>query len=262
MIGVVNYSSVRNHVTHTLSGSVGGVEFQSPDSGSIFNSRTAGAVTTSSSGGNQPHNNMPPYYTLCYIMKMTPDETDGGVAFTTDSTLTMSDDSVLGVTTPVNTILTQTEYDALPEAQRNKGMYVIPEEGDSGGSSGGGATNDVYSTEETRIGTWINGKPLYRRVFTANLIENSNIVLLTPEECSIIESMPLTRGSVMYNGKTMYLPYYLVESTTTEITKINAYCDVTFAPQRRGLLISTMGSFLSSTDIIANVIIEYTKTTD
>ena len=27
-------------------------------------------------------------------------------------------------------------------------------------SSGGG---EVYSTEETRIGTWIDGKPLYRK---------------------------------------------------------------------------------------------------
>lgn len=35
---------------------------------------------------------------------------------------------------------------------------------------GGGATSsspslDVYSTEETRIGTWVDGKPLYRKTF-------------------------------------------------------------------------------------------------
>ena len=30
-----------------------------------------------------------------------------------------------------------------------------------------GTSNDVYSTEETRIGTWVDGKPLYRRVCTA-----------------------------------------------------------------------------------------------
>lgn len=29
----------------------------------------------------------------------------------------------------------------------------------------GGGAGDVYSTEETRIGTWIDGKPLYRRVY-------------------------------------------------------------------------------------------------
>lgn len=33
-----------------------------------------------------------------------------------------------------------------------------------GSSSGGGGTDnlDVYSTEETRIGTWIDGNPIYR----------------------------------------------------------------------------------------------------
>lgn len=66
----------------------------------------------------------------------------------------------IGLTTPTRGIVTQEEFDALPEAERNKGLYVIPG-GESGGSSGG----EVYSTEEQVIGTWINGKPLYRRVF-------------------------------------------------------------------------------------------------
>lgn len=33
-----------------------------------------------------------------------------------------------------------------------------------GGSGGGGGGTGNYSTEETRIGTWIDGKPLYRKV--------------------------------------------------------------------------------------------------
>lgn len=31
-----------------------------------------------------------------------------------------------------------------------------------------GADGEVYSTEATRIGTWYDGKPLYRRIFTYN----------------------------------------------------------------------------------------------
>lgn len=81
----------------------------------------------------------------------------------------------LSVTTPVQGVVTQAEFDALPEAQRSKGLYVI-----SDGGSGGvtmeqvnDATQaafesyippDIYAAEETRIGTWIDGKPLYRRV--------------------------------------------------------------------------------------------------
>ena len=37
---------------------------------------------------------------------------------------------------------------------------------DVGGSGGSGTSEEVYSTEETRIGTWIDGKPLYRNVLS------------------------------------------------------------------------------------------------
>lgn len=33
-------------------------------------------------------------------------------------------------------------------------------------SAAGGGNSNIYSTTETEIGTWIDGKPLYRRVFT------------------------------------------------------------------------------------------------
>lgn len=36
--------------------------------------------------------------------------------------------------------------------------------GSSGGSSSGGGASDVYSTKEVAIGTWIDGKTLYRKV--------------------------------------------------------------------------------------------------
>lgn len=87
----------------------------------------------------------------------------GAPAFTTDDTLTMSKENVLGVTTPVRGV-TQAEYDALTEEQQKSGMYVITDAvGNGGGSSENG---EVYSTEEVKIGTWIDGKPLYRKCFS------------------------------------------------------------------------------------------------
>lgn len=68
----------------------------------------AGRTKSYNTGGSQPHENMPPYYALCYIIKTAED-------------------------------------------------------------SGGESAREVYSTEETRIGTWINGKPLYRRVFETSI---------------------------------------------------------------------------------------------
>lgn len=48
---------------------------------------------------------------------------------------------------------------------------------------------NVYSTEETRIGTWIDGKPLYRAVYTLENAALSNVIPLkdpniTPVKCS------------------------------------------------------------------------------
>lgn len=33
----------------------------------------------------------------------------------------------------------------------------------------GGPSGEAYSTEETRIGTWIDGKPIYKRVFSLDV---------------------------------------------------------------------------------------------
>lgn len=41
--------------------------------------------------------------------------------------------------------------------------------GPPGDAGTGEDTGEIYSTEEVRIGTWIDGKPLYRRVFEANI---------------------------------------------------------------------------------------------
>lgn len=78
----------------------------------------------------------------------------------------------IGVTTPVQGIVTQAAFNALPEARRNKGLYVI--------SDGGTSTWDVYSTEERTVGTWIDGKPIYQATFTGVIPQspvNTNLFL-------------------------------------------------------------------------------------
>lgn len=109
-----------------------------PGPNSFYQSVNTKDGTTGYTGGNTAHNNMPPYYTLCYIIKVT----DGG----------------------------------------------------SGGGSG--SAEEVYSTEETRIGTWIDGKPFYRKslykeslgILTASRAVY-NIVPLTVEELKKVEIM-------------------------------------------------------------------------
>ena len=45
----------------------------------------------------------------------------------------------------------------------------------AGGSQSSGATSDVYSTEETVVGTWIDGKPIYRKTILATLQDGLNL---------------------------------------------------------------------------------------
>ena len=48
-----------------------------------------------------------------------------------------------------------------------------------GGANGGGSgSENVYSTEETVIGTWIDGKPIYRRVIEAAAINGNQIAIV------------------------------------------------------------------------------------
>ena len=41
------------------------------------------------------------------------------------------------------------------------------------GCCGNGGSENVYSTEETVCGTWIDGKPIYRKVITGTLAKDS-----------------------------------------------------------------------------------------
>lgn len=88
----------------------------------------------------------------------------GGTEYTAGPGIVI-DDGEIREKVPVD-VLNKTDYDALPEDQKNNGVYFIP---DGSGDAGGGETacEEIYSTDERRIGTWIDGKPLYRKVIQA-----------------------------------------------------------------------------------------------
>lgn len=49
----------------------------------------------------------------------------GGVNFTVDQTLTLDENDILSVTKPVQRVVTQAEYDLLPEVDKMTGFWVI-----------------------------------------------------------------------------------------------------------------------------------------
>lgn len=159
----------------------------------------------------------------------------------------------LSVTTPVRGIFTQAEFDALTEAQKNSGLYVISD--GSGEPGGGSSAGEVYSTEETRIGTWIDGKPLYRRVFQST----------SPTEGSTAKSVAdlsdtsvdlVTRADVILKTRTGDIVYPDSNSSSTSI-RTSKY----FSGSTRQLLIKII-SLPDALNSPVTTIVEYTKTTD
>lgn len=60
--------------------------------------------------------------------------------------------------------------------------FTVTNGKDGAGGSGGGSSN-VYSTDETAIGTWIDGKTIYRKVYSGNILE-------VPSGNSLTETIP------------------------------------------------------------------------
>lgn len=172
----------------------------------------------------------------------------GEKLFTIDQSLNLSEQNVLSVTTPVKKIITQEDFDALPDDEKNKGLYVIP--GDENSASLG----EVYSEDEVRIGTWVDGKPLYRKCF---LVENLSIAInvWTKFSESPVDYGDVIRitGSFKYKTETYNVP------TTSTSSGLLSYGVL---PKYGGICL-----FTTNQDFVREAhhficIIEYTKTTD
>lgn len=74
-----------------------------------------------------------------------------GTQFSVDDTLEMSEDNVLSVTTPVKSVLTQEEFDALSEEEKSSGLYIIAGEGEEGNLTGGVTIEEVNETIDNAI---------------------------------------------------------------------------------------------------------------
>lgn len=208
-----------------------------------------GKLNTTSTGSGSPHNNMPPYYALCYIMKITADETDGGVDFTINDTLTMQD-NVLGVTLPTKGIITQTDFDALSLEEQKRGVYFIPGTG-PGSSDNSNPSQNIYSTEETVIGRWIDGKLIYRTVGVTNtpstITDTSIIKPISGLDTILRLDVLLKYDDIIHKFPIMTHPDFLRIAY--------AYYSIS-----KGLMISIKSENFLQRQML--YIMEYTKTTD
>lgn len=117
---------------------------------------------------------------------------------------------------------------------------------------------EVYSTEETRIGTWINGKPIYRQILTGNVgtvsATSNQIVVGT---VSRLDTMIRMYGAIKRSdGGQLVIPDYHDHAS-----------GFNFSPQiwKTGVYMYVMAKG-SVTSLVNNadfwLAVEYTKTTD
>ena len=107
---------------------------------------------------------------------------------------------------------------------------------------------EVYSTTEQVIGTWIDGKPLYRKTIPVNITTTSRVSY--NHNITNIESIWVDMSASYYTNETIFLPFgYQTQGFYTE-----AYVNST------SIAIDITSSFWVSGT--AYITLKYTKTTD
>ena len=105
---------------------------------------------------------------------------------------------------------------------------------------------ESYSTEEQVIGQWIDGKPLYRKVYTATKEIKGNEVKLADISILNIDTIVDTKAIVLkYNGNENF------KSANGNL--------LIFTKDKNTLLCNSEYSYTVNS---AKIILEYTKTTD
>ena len=141
--------------------------------------------------------------------------------------------------------LTQAEYDALPDTKLSDNKnYFIRDANPGGGSGSSGGGGNIYSTEEQVIGTWIDGRPVYRRVISNQLFD-IGFTNITSEG---IYDQIIHQTGYFKNGNEKYSLPRLISGSLIEIS-ISSTNDIRIENQYNATYPITF-------------IIEYTKTTD
>ena len=126
-----------------------------------------------------------------------------------------------------------------------------------GCGTGGATAENVYSTEETVCGKWIDGKPIYRKVITGTLAKDSGYgyVFANVSELNVDRLINLY-GNTSENNNIAQLTIQTSFNTTAGIiAAINMYYNSSNGNIYYSLL-NNNGSYSGST---AYVVFEYTK---
>ena len=117
-----------------------------------------------------------------------------------------------------------------------------------------------YSTTETVIGTWIDGKPLYRKVIKVTSIDSSSNNYDVTISISNLNEIVNIGGVIKPNGINAYKPVTVIYTDNSNAIGLN-YSFSVYAITNSYISLS-YGSWWKTRFDKAYIILEYTKTTD
>ena len=120
------------------------------------------------------------------------------------------------------------------------------------GGGGGSSAGEVYTTEETRIGTWINGKPLYRAVYELMSPSAKNAEIEVSPPIASIDQPVNIYGFLRHSN-----PIYLMPVNFTNLLAGTSI--VTYLKNKSLCMIVSNVEYAGRP---TTIVLEYTKTTD
>lgn len=123
--------------------------------------------------------------------------------------------------------------------------------------NGGSTAENIYSTEETVCGTWIDGKSIYRKVIPGTLAKDSGTSLVFAN----VSELKIDRVINLYgntNGRNNEIQITL-QTSYNATTGLNAAVNMYYGTETGNMLyhyVNVDGYYSGST---AYVVIEYTK---
>ena len=121
----------------------------------------------------------------------------------------------------------------------------------------GDLNNNIYSTDEIKIGTWVDGKPLYRKTYVFTKTPTSSMSIKTNDLRSYFDKVINIYGTFATDSSFIPLNTYHPTSNANSMLFFVSYSsDYYFTLEAR------IGSGYVGKSIDFFVTIEYTKTTD
>lgn len=159
----------------------------------------------------------------------------------------VDNDGIVDVKVPFNGLVSRDEFNKVDPEKQNHGIWIVNDP--DRGTGGGVFSEEIYSTEERVIGTWIDGKPLYRRTFittSPNELNKSTVLSITVDNAKEIINLS---GFITIKGSAARYPLNVAGIVSTWMS-------------------SQIGKVAQSIQNDANlnctetITLEYTKTTD